>query len=481
MIFGIYIITKILFYFQDHIEILLDSNLVEEIRGGIFNQIINKYKNNYEEIPVGKIITYLNIIPHMYQDLIFRFMVDILPYLGAIMILLIYYFTIDKKIGLTILAYLIIVGVIIYHMGKICIKYNLYKYEKYYKINEEVQDKLSNIFSILVNNTNNNEISDNIKREKEFKNINKKSHFTNLKLNTFLNIITIFFFCLIMYIYVCIFKKIKNSDRSKIITSFLVWFYMISYIDKVRWYLVDFFNLKGIIDNYNKMLEIEYNKQSTGLVNCIKNGEIIFKNVSFSYDNKNKVLNKVNIHFYPNKINTIFGESGRGKSTILRLILRLLKSQEGKITIDNIDLNSINIKYLRDNISIVNQDIKLFNDSIYNNIKYGNNKSNQEILELVNKLDLFNTIFKNLPDKLETKSGTASSNLSGGQRQIILILRSYLDNKKIFVLDEPTTGLDKNTKKLVLNIIKKISRNKTIIIVTHDNDIKKISDKIYNL
>jgi len=112
---------------------------------------------------------------------------------------------------------------------------------------------------------------------------------------------------------------------------------------------------------------------------------------------------------------------------------------------------------------------------------YGNNSNKREIDNLVISLNLLNTVFNKLQNKLNTKVGTNGYNLSNGQIQIVLILRAFLQNKKILIFDEPTNALDQKTKEIILDTIKKISKNKTTIIVTHDPDVTLISDKIYSI
>jgi ABC-type multidrug transport system fused ATPase/permease subunit len=480
IILIIYTITRVLNTIQYYLEILLDTNLVEEIRNGMFKEVLDKYKDKYQEVEVGKIISYFNVIPDIYRDLIYRTLRFVFPYSFAIFTLIIYYYVfVDIKIAITITVYLLIVGFFIYKIGKKCIKYNIEKHQHYHEINENIQDKLANVFSIIVNNKDNEEKNKNIVNEKEHKKKRIKSEFFNLKLDTLLNIITIIFYYIILFCYVPLFQLTKKNPH--IITSFLIFFYLITYIDNVKWYIIDMFNGIGILNNYDQMLKENITNMNKGTKKgFIKQGKIQFKNVSFSYNNK-IIHNNLNIIFYPSKINTIIGKSGSGKTTILKLILGLNKPTKGEILIDGVNSKNIDLNYLRSNISIVSQDIKLFNNSIYYNISYGNNITNKKIKELVLQLGLFNTIFKNLKNGLDTGVGVNGTHLSNGQRQMVLILRVYLQNKKIFILDEPTTALDPKSKSLILGIIKKISINKNTIIVTHDNDVKHISNHIHQL
>ena len=474
----IYLVIRFMGCIQYYFEILIDNNLVEEIRDNMFYSLIEKYKKRYKEIEVGKLISYFTIVPNIYQDLIYRFLRYIVPYIGGILLLSLYYYYVHFKFGICISLYLLLVGAVLYFVGKECVKKCVKKFESYHNINENIQDKMTNILSILVNNQDKKEKQDNKHREMKHKSISLNTDLTILKLDIIINVITIMFFICMLYLF---FKKMLiKVENLKLITPFLVFFYLVMYIDGVKWFIIDFFNLLGILKSFDKTFIIEEKKLKFGKKkDCINKGFIQMKNINISFNTK-IIHNNLNIEFYPNKINTIIGKSGSGKSTILKMIIGLIPPNKGKILFDNTNITQIDLNYLRKNISVVSQDVKLFNSSVYSNISYGNNTNKEKINKLLNNFKIMN-IYRNLPKDLDSNVGVNGSNLSNGQRQLILILRSYLQNKRIFILDEPTTSLDPKTKEIILNIIKNISKNKTTIIVTHDNSVKSISDNIINL
>ena len=162
------------------------------------------------------------------------------------------------------------------------------------------------------------------------------------------------------------------------------------------------------------------------------------------------------------------------------MLLKMIQPASGFISIDNINIYDANIDYLRSNISIVNQNTILFNDTVYKNIAYYNNKVCKDlVLKTMKQLGLDQTIFKNI--KLDQNVGVDGYYLSSGQRQMILILREYLNNKKIILMDEPTASLDPETKIFIIKILLTISKNKTIIVTTHDSIFKSYANKIINI
>ena len=481
IIIGIYLITRVLNSIQYYLEIKIHNNILEELRNDMFQSTLNKYKKRYQEIEVGKLISYFTIIPDLYQEMSYRTLKIVIPYLLSILILLIYFYYVDIRIGLLITFALITIITLIYCLHKKSVYYHTHKYSNYHKLNEKLQDKMSNIFSILTNGQDKYEIKQQSKIEKINKLNGIKANTYHWKLDTILNLTNIIFFISIILLYFYLFKNKPNDTL--LISSFIVFFYIIEYINNSLWYVVDYFNLVGIIKNYEKSLYIKDKINKFGnKTDFINQGIIKLHNIQFSYNKNKQIHHKLNMIFYPNQITTILGKSGCGKSTIIKMICGLIPPDKGKITIDNVDIRQSRFDYLRSNISIVSQDVKLFNTTIIDNIKYGNfNISNDKILKIIQKLKLNENIFQNLPNGIYTNCGVNGSMLSNGQRQIILILRAYLQNRQILILDEPTSSLDINTKKTVLDLISKISKHKTTIIVTHDNDVKKITHKFYYL
>jgi len=174
-------------------------------------------------------------------------------------------------------------------------------------------------------------------------------------------------------------------------------------------------------------------------------GDINIKHLNFSYNNK-VIFNDFNLDIKDKDKVAIIGHSGLGKSTLFKLITGYYKVDDNMIYINGNDINSYDLDDLRKKISYVNQNNQLFNGSVLQNIQYGNNLSHDDIVKIINDIGL-KDIFKNLGNGLYTNVGVNGNKLSGGQKQMIHILRCFGKNNKIILLDEPTTSLDKNNKK----------------------------------
>jgi len=196
--------------------------------------------------------------------------------------------------------------------------------------------------------------------------------------------------------------------------------------------------------------------------------DITFENVNFSYQNQpTNALQNVSF-FMPNKTMTaIVGHSGCGKTTITKMIMRYADPQSGSIKIGGIDIKNMTPKNLMKNISVVFQDVYLFDDTIINNIRMANpNATDKEVEEAANSAYCHEFITR-LPNGYNTKIGDIGGSLSGGERQRISIARAILKNAPIVILDEPTAALDTESEVAVQNAIDKLVENKTIIVIAH--------------
>jgi len=210
-------------------------------------------------------------------------------------------------------------------------------------------------------------------------------------------------------------------------------------------------------------------------------GEINFKNVEFYYSTNpdNKVLKDININISGRKMTALVGQSGSGKSTLLNLIPRIYDPKFGKIEIDNKDITKVNLLSLRGEISIVDQNITLFDDTVFNNIKYAKpNASDKEIYEAA-KLSMCLDFIDNLQSKYDTMIGENGVKLSGGEKQRLSIARAFLKDSKIILLDEATSSLDTETEEKIQKALEELTKNKTTIVIAHRLSTILNSDKIY--
>jgi len=214
----------------------------------------------------------------------------------------------------------------------------------------------------------------------------------------------------------------------------------------------------------------------------IEKCSIKFDNISFGYLNTNeKAINNINLNINGGSMTAFVGHSGAGKSTIINLLPRFYEPQEGKIYIDNQNIHKVNLNSLRKNISLVSQDVVLFDDTIKANIAYANSEaSEKEILEACDFAAATEFIVK-LPKGFETKIGENGVRVSGGQKQRISIARAILKKSPIILLDEATSSLDADSEQVVQNAIFNLVKNKTTLVIAHRLSTIHSADKIFVL
>ena len=231
-----------------------------------------------------------------------------------------------------------------------------------------------------------------------------------------------------------------------------------------------------IIDSKN---EINLNEHAEKLK--ILNGDIIFDNLSFSYksNKENRVLQNISTRFIGGEMTALVGHSGSGKSTLLNMIPRIYIPTSGNIYVDNQDISKINLVSLRNEISIVDQNTTLFDDTVFNNILYARPDANKEDIFKAAKLSMSDEFINNLENGYETMIGENGVKLSGGEKQRLSIARAFLKDSKIILLDEATSSLDSETEDKIQKALDKLTVDKTTIVIAHRLSTILNCDNIY--
>ena len=224
-----------------------------------------------------------------------------------------------------------------------------------------------------------------------------------------------------------------------------------------------FKRISVIID---KEITIKENESLPGLI--IKNSDIAFDKVFFKYQTTNKqTIENVIFNIKGGSMAAFVGHSGAGKSTIMNLLPRFYDPQKGAIKIDEQDISKVRLSSLRKNISLVSQDIILFDDTIKNNIAYAKDNASEKEIEIACRFAAADEFIDKLPNKYDTMIGENGVRLSGGQKQRISIARAVLKESPIILLDEATSSLDADSEEIVQNAITNLTKNKTTLVIAH--------------
>ena len=223
--------------------------------------------------------------------------------------------------------------------------------------------------------------------------------------------------------------------------------------------------------NYKNMAQIPYGDVDNDYID----GIVKFKDVSFSYKDK-KIIDNLSLTLMPNKINTIVGASGTGKTSIINLLLRLYKVDSGHIYIDDIDIYNYNKEIYTSNVAVVNQKPFIFNMSIRKNLDFIDTDINNQI-EACKRVGIHDFIVS-LPQGYNTILREDATNISGGQKQLISLARTILSKSEILLFDEITSSLDPETANIISNLLEDLKKDHTIIMITHKPQLMKKSDRI---
>lgn len=358
------------------------------------------------------------------------------------------------------------------------------------RLHEEIDETMSNLLSVYTSNTKNHE-QNRIKIEQEKYN---RQYRKSSKCSTAFKG---YFSALYVLVYVimngfAIYLACTNQiTAGKLVTTLMINSYVVDNIEvfctEIRSLL---YNIGVLSENQKFLDELFYashtkaqrNQSTTPLF--VGDGNIQFKNTTFVYETnekkKVKAVDGINLRVKSGERVAVVGDIGSGKSTIMKLLLRLHGCTAGSVLVDGQDVASCSLSSIRRQIGYVQQHPKLFNTNVYDNIVYGNNSSEWTVAKLDSLIRRVGVqpLFDGMPNGLLTKVGKGGSKVSGGQRQAIILLRMAIGDKKVLLLDEPTSALDKDSKQYVLKMLEHIMAGKTTFIVTHDSDVFPHVDRI---
>ena len=218
-------------------------------------------------------------------------------------------------------------------------------------------------------------------------------------------------------------------------------------------------------ENINNNININNGERE---INCeFLSGDIEFRNVAFGYDENRLILNNFNLTIKEGKTIAFVGESGSGKSTIIRLLFRFYDPKSGDVLINGHNLKDLQLESLRKQISVIPQDTILFNDTLFQNILYGNVNASKEQVYLASRLAQIDQTVKKLSMGYNTKVGERGLKLSGGEKQRVAIARALLKGSPILLCDEATSSLDSNTEKEIIKELYQLAKNRTTIVIAH--------------
>ncbi len=488
------LISLLIVYFVKNLFLSLIAYLESKFSWGAYADVQRRLFDYYinEELSFHSKKNSANLINNTTKEISVFFHVlmhsvvlfsEIFVFLGVALLLIFYqplaFFTVGAISGLVIGIYNLMTGKKLSTLGKI-------RQREDELIIQKVQQGLGGIRELKIYNRESGFKDFFIESNKNLFSVSWKSQFIQKLPKLLLEFATVFS----MIIVVLIFLSLDLT------TSYIVTVLALFGLAAVRMLpsLVRIYNSIQIVqfgfpavDLINKELkevkDIEKKENRNEVKRLIFNKSIKIENLSFIYpENKNEIFNKINFEIPKGKLIGIEGASGSGKSTLVDLVLGLIKPDAGKILVDNFDISEALLSWQK-NVSYVPQSVFLTDDSIKKNIAFGLkdkeiDKTKLKNAVLASELDQF---VKTLPQKLETVIGERGARLSGGQRQRIGLARALYHEPELLVLDETTSSLESEIEKKIMQTILKIQKNKTVIIISHDQKLLSDCEFIYSI
>ena len=492
---GVSIIFMITYYFLRMIQNNVLTRLAHWTKAEIFNFILLANNENMKNVNFVEFITPITRISNSCNMLLSDIISSVVPTIAFLSVIFSYFIYKDLTLGLGFLIGNIIIVFYFMYYWKDMFEYKQ-KQEKITVDNEKyIIDSFNNIDKIIYRGQVTSEIDVFDEKTKECTNytIKMMQYMTN---HSFLMNIFVYVIIALSLLHMIRLYFKKKMDAATFITflSILMMYRddISGTIQRIPGYIESFGRIQLIINEFEQMIgKDKYNNES--IIKSIINKEnnyktvnlkfetIRFENVTFKYDKREQIIfdNYSKELYLKDKIIGITGLSGNGKSSFVKLIMRLHTCNSGVIYIDNQDIKTVDPFYIRENITYVNQNARLFDRKIMENILYGCkdisvcNENLREILSYSKIQELYRNV-----DISTSDAGPLGENLSGGQRQVINIISGLINPTKILILDEPTNALDPELKRELLLILKNFRKYKhCIMIITHDRDVYSLFDE----
>lgn len=311
------------------------------------------------------------------------------------------------------------------------------------------------------------------------KNVQIKFSVLNTVTSSLSEPLTVILICLLL-----LFGSLFEYSQSTLLIEVIIIYRIFSVSFPLVSSLQSFFKATASLDYVHSISNNLRSKESqkSDLATLSKVNSVELSDISFSYDGENDVVKNININISNNGLYSLNGSSGAGKSTILNLITGLLKSKGGLIKINGKNIESIDLKQYRSKIGFLSQSPVIFNFSIRDNLLLNSNlsHSDDELIKYLRDFQL-ESIFPNNKIDLSYVINELSTNISGGQKQRLALIREIIGNPSLLILDEPTSSLDQTTKEIINMNIKRLSKNCIIIAVTHDDDLYTLADFSFSI
>lgn len=484
LVIGLMIIEAIAQYYFSFNANLLGQRIVEDLRNTLIKHVLKFKLKYFDKTPIGQLVTRavsdMETIADIFAQGILVIIGDVLKLVGVLIAM----FVINWKLSILVL---LPIPILLWAT-------NLFK-KAIKSAFEQVRTQVSKLNTFVQEHITGMNIVQIFGREqeeaKQFREINKKHRNAHIKsvwaYSIFFPVVEILSALSLTFlvIFLVLQADVPGIDISSIAKDLTVFILFIHMLYRPIRMLADRFNTlqMGLVSAKRVFAILDQDETIPVVKNPKKitqfEGKVDFKNVWFAYNNEEWVLKDISFEVNKGETIALVGATGAGKSTIINLLSRFYEFQKGSIAVDAEDIRELDLEQIRQNISVVLQDVFLFSGSIKKNISLEDDSiSDEQIIEASKAVGAHDFISK-LPNGYDFDVRERGGMLSAGQRQLLAFIRAYVYNPKILVLDEATSSVDTETELLIQNAIERLTQNRTSIVIAHRLSTIQKADRIY--
>jgi ABC-type multidrug transport system fused ATPase/permease subunit len=473
LLIGVLLSLEFLMDYREWMNAQFYPELEQFTRNEIINRTVETLSGNYYEVESGDFQARLTKVPWVVSTIYDSFNKYIAPCFFTFLGITLFMFFIDKRFGFFSFLFMVIYFSVFAYLYYSCFQKSQQRDQEENKMMEQIDDKIRNLLNIFTSGEEENELSLLETAQEAYRKLSTDEFRHRTKVDFLIGLLD-FTYLAAMFALIVWFRKSLSQKQIVLIITVLLFFirYLRTFSSES---LLSSYFLATIYDN-NKYFDSLKTKQfqKTGQQrDFIRSGTIQIENLSYEKDNT-PILTNFSATIPPHTLTLLMGPSGSGKSSIVKLIQGFYEPSAGSILIDGVPIHKANLAYLRSHITYIPQHPTLFQGSIIENIIYGTQMTQEEALRRIQQLPILYL----LPQDLQAPVGKLGDRLSGGQRQIVIFLRAYLRKNPILLIDEPTAAVDPDHRELIYDMIQKLSRHSTTLVITHDTGFYPYADKI---
>lgn len=480
LFFLAYFTIEVCLVLRDTYDSYIVPELEREIRNHVIHMLMNKNEVSFDNMEMGEIIARFLKTP-AYSFYSYAIMTKyVVPFAAAIVGIGFYVLFLNRQAGI---LYFLMFSIYLLIFAKLCmimLRQTEKKMIAEMVMFNQIEDTLSNIHTIFTCDKKEQELAYMDKVQHAFISIHQQEMRMNTKIKLAMSALSLIATVLLCTYILYLYKKRRISQET-LISFATLFLFMVRFLGYTSRRIIEgMITIGSMMESNQYMDKLRQNTLRDGdKTGFITEGQIEFRDVSFQYSEKHPLIfSKFSIIIPAKTRLVLIGDSGSGKSTFLRLMLGFYQLQGGKVLIDGTDIHQSKRGYLRKHIAYINQTTKLFDRTLMENILYGcEGVTEKDVIEFVEKNKLSSLFEKQGANWMHKKAGKGGENLSGGMRQIILLLRCVFRNCPITIIDEATTSIDQKHRHYAVLLIKEMFKTKTVICVSHDKEIIALFDK----